>query len=148
MSWHEWRAVVSAVSTLLIVVIFSAVMAPRYPAVNPYAPEVFQFWGSFFLLLIPFTIIAQIVIQIIFTLLTRIATKADEPSGMDERDSLIDMRSARNSVYVFSFGVVVAVGTQAFGVIPAVMFVLLIASGVASSLVSDISQWFYYRRGY
>jgi hypothetical protein len=76
------------------------------------------------------------------------ATQEGEPSVRDERDSLIDLRSARNALYVFSVGVVLAVGTQAFGLEPAVMFVLLIASGVLSALVSDISQFVYYRRGY
>jgi hypothetical protein len=148
MSWHERRALVSAVSTVVILAVYSTVMSPRYPAGDPFAPAVFEFWGGFFLLLIPFTIAAQIIIEIAFTIFSRMATQEGEPSVRDERDSLIDLRSARNALYVFSVGVVLAVGTQAFGLEPAVMFVLLIASGVLSALVSDISQFVYYRRGY
>lgn len=148
MSFQEKRALVSGVSTILINVLYAREMSARYPTSGDYSPEVFQFWGMYLLLLIGVTIVAYIIIHIIFVILNTIATREEEPNIVDERDKLIDLKATRNSLYVFQIGFLLAMVALVAGAAPSLMFVILIGAGVVSSLVSDISQFYFYRRGY
>ncbi|MFN8531184.1 MAG: hypothetical protein U0670_21480 [Anaerolineae bacterium] len=148
MSYQERRALVSLVSTVLIIVLYSTFMLQRYPDADPYSRDVFHFWGGFFLILIPVTIMAKIVITILFSIFNTIATRQAEPMMSDERDQLVELRSTRFALYVFSLGVVVAMGSLVLDQPPTVMFMLLIGAGVVSDLVSDAAQFVYYRRGF
>lgn len=147
MSYQERRAIVSLISSVLITALYSAYMIQSYPEGNPYSAEVFRFWGSFFLILIPVSIVAKIIIYIVFSILNAIATREEEPSVTDERDKLIDLKSTRNSLYTFVFGFLLAMGSLVLEMPPSTMFLLFVASGVVSEVVSDISQFYFYRRG-
>ena len=63
MSAHERQAIVSLLTTLLLAVFFVGYLLPRYPAGNPYAPEVFHFWGVAFVILVPVSIVANITVS-------------------------------------------------------------------------------------
>jgi hypothetical protein len=43
---------------------------------------------------------------------------------------------------------VVALASLAISMPPSVMFVLLILAGIASEIVSEVSQFYFYRRGF
>lgn len=148
MSYQERRALVNVLSTVLITAGYTAYMMQRYPQTDPYSIEVFRFWGGYFLILIPVTIIARIIITIVFSILNTIATREGEPEITDERDRLIELKSLRASLYVISIGLVAAIGSLAFDAPPAVMFALLVAAGIAGDVVSEILQFFFYRRGF
>ena len=148
MSYQERRALVNVLSTVLITAGYTAYMMQRYPQTDPYSIEVFRFWGGYFLILIPVTIIARIIITIIFSILNTIATREGEPEITDERDRLIELKSLRASLYVVSIGLVAAIGSLAFDAPPAVMFALLVTAGIAGEIVSEVLQFFFYRRGF
>ncbi|MBL8162208.1 MAG: DUF2178 domain-containing protein [Anaerolineae bacterium] len=147
MSYQERQSLVSLISSILINTLYAAYMAGRYPQADPYSPEVFHFWGSFFLILIPVTIVAKIVSYILFSILNAIATREAEPPITDERDRLIELKSTRSSLYIFSLGFVVAMAALVFSLPPAAMFIILLCSGLVAEMFSDISQFFFYRRG-
>jgi uncharacterized membrane protein len=147
MSFQERRAIVSLISSIGITALYSSYMIQRYPDASAYSAEVFHFWGAFFLILIPVTIVAKIIIYIVFSIFNTIATREEEPSIVDERDRLIELKATRNSLYVFVFGFLVAMGTLVFEMPPSTMFAILIVSGVASEMVSELSQFYFYRRG-
>jgi hypothetical protein len=149
MTYQERRALVSIIGTLVISALYVAYMAPRYPVeADPYAVEVFRYWGNFFLILILVSIVARIAIQIVFVILNAIATREEVTDRTDERDKLIELKSTRNGMWTFMLGFVLAMGSLAVEMQPAVMFALLIGSGMLASLVSDVSDFFFYRRGY
>jgi hypothetical protein len=148
MSFQERRALASLVGTVLINVAYAAVMIQRYPSASPYSPDVFRFWGVFFLILIPVTIFTKIIIYIVFNILNAIATREVEDPITDERDQLIDLKSTRNSLYVFPLGFLLAMVALVIELPPAVMFIILTCAGIVSELVSDISQFYFYRRGF
>jgi uncharacterized membrane protein len=148
MSYQERRAIVSLISTVLITGVYSAYMVQRYPEVDSYSAEMFRFWGVYFLILIPVTIVAKIVIHIGFSVVNTIATRENEPSVTDERDNLIELKSNRNALYVFSIGFLLAMASLVIELPPSVMFVILIGAGVLSEAVSDASQFYFYRRGF
>jgi hypothetical protein len=148
MSYQERRAIVSLISSVLITALYSVYMAQRYPVTAPYSPEVFRFWGAFILILIPVSIVAKIIIYIVFSIINTIATREDEPSITDERDKFIELKATRNSLYVFSVGFLLAMLALVIDQPPATMFIILIGGGLLSEAVSDISQFIFYRRGF
>lgn len=148
MSYQEWRSLLSLISAILIPVFFSAIRLQSYPNVDAYAPDVFRFWGEFFMILVAVSIVARIVIHIIFSILHTIATRQAEPDITDERDRLIELRSTRNALYVFGLGFLLAMGTLALDQPPTMMFLALLLTGMMSEIVSDASQFIAYRRGF
>lgn len=148
MSYQEKRAIVSLISSVLITGLYSVYMAQRYPDASPYSAEVFRFWGSFVLILIPVSIVARIIIYIVFSIINTITTQEELPSITDERDRLIDLKATRNSFYIFILGFLLAMVSLVAGMSPTVMFIILICSGAVSEIVSDISQFIFYRRGF
>ena len=148
MSYQEKRSLVNLVSTILITALYAAYMMQRYPAGNAYSPEVFRFWGSFFLILIPVSIVARIVIYIIFHIINAVTTREEEPPITDERDRLIELKSGQMSLYVFTAGFVLAMVSLVADMPPSVMFIILICAGVVSEMLSDITQFYFYRRGF
>lgn len=148
MSYQERRSLVNLISIILITAVYSAYMIQRYPEGSAYSPEVFHFWGAFFLILIPVSVIARIIIYIIFHIINAIATREEEPPITDERDKLVELKASQNSLYVFMIGFVLAMVALVVGMPPAAMFIILICSGVVSEMVGDISQFYFYRRGF
>ena len=147
MSYQENRAIVSLIGTVLITVLYSVYMLQRYPVGDAYSPEIFRFWGTFFVILIPVSIVARIIIYILFSIINAIATREEEMPITDERDKLIELKSNRNSGYVFIIGFVLAMTSLAVEQPPTVMFIILMVSGVVSEIVSEVSQFVFYRRG-
>jgi hypothetical protein len=147
MSAHERQATVSLLSTLLLAAFFLAYVLPRYPAGNPYAPEVFHFWGWVVVILVPVSIVANIAVSIVFSVIYSMATQEQASSFADERDKFIELRALRNALYVFTCGFFLAMVTLAIGMPPSVMFIVLMCSGYGSGLVGNISQLYLYRQG-
>ncbi len=148
MSYQERRTIVSLISTILISAFYFAYVFQQYPEVGPYSPDVFHFWGSTILILIPVSIVAKIIIYIVFSIINTVATKEQEPSFLDERDKLIELKSTRNSLYVFMIGFLLSMIPIVMNMSPAGMFIILIVAGILSEMVGDISQLYFYRRGF
>jgi hypothetical protein len=147
MSAHERQAIVSMLTTLLLAAFFVGYLLPRYPAGNPYAPEVFHFWGVAFVVLIPVSIVASIVVSIVFSIVYTMATREKPSSFADERDKLIELKALRNALFVFITGFSLAMGSLAIGMPPSVMFIVLMGSGYGAGLVGSISQLYLYHQG-
>jgi hypothetical protein len=147
MSARERRAIVSLLTTLLLAVVFVAYVLPKYPTGDPYAPEVFHFWGVAFVVLVPVSIVANITVTIIFSMAYAMATQQKASSFADERDKFIELRALRIALYAFTTGFALAMGSLAIGMPPSVMFIILLSSGYGSGLVANISQLYLYRKG-
>jgi hypothetical protein len=148
MSYQERRAIASLISTILISTIYFIFAFQRYPVGNSYSTDVFHFWGSAILIFIPVSIVAKIVIHIQFNIIYAMATKEKEPSLSDERDRLIGLKATGNSLYVFMFGFLLAMGSLVMDMPPSVMFSILIFSVIVSEIFGDITQLYFYRRGF
>lgn len=147
MSARERQAIVSLLTTLLLIVIFVGYVLPRYPAGNPYAPEVFRFWGLAFVILVPVSIVANVAESVVFSVVYTMATRQHASSFADERDKVIELRSLRSALYVFTGGFALAMGSLAIGMPPPVMFIVLMGSGYGSGLVGNLSKLYLYRKG-
>jgi hypothetical protein len=122
-------------------------MYPRYPGVGVESSETFRYWGSFVLFLTLFSIVAHIMISIIFNIVFRITTKEKEPAFADELDLLIDLKANRNSFFIFIIGFVFSMGSLVFYQPSQVMFIILIASGFISDVTGSVTKLYHYRRG-
>jgi len=147
MSSQERQAIVSLLTTLLLAAFFFVYVLPRYPAGNPYTPEVFHFWGLAVVILVPVSIVASIAVSIVFSIVYSMATQEKASSFADERDKLIELRALRIALYVFTCGFFLAMGSQALGMPPSVMFIALMVSGYGSGMVGNLSQLYLYRKG-
>jgi hypothetical protein len=117
------------------------------PAGNPYSPVVFRFCGVSFVILVPVSIVANIAVSIVFSIVYAMATRQTASSFVDERDKFIELRALRNALYAFTAGFSLAMGSIAIGMPPSVMFIVLMGSGYGSGLVVNISQLYLYRKG-
>lgn len=147
MSYQEKRAIVELISTIVISAAYFLYASQRFPEGSAYSREVFRFWGTTILILLPVSMVAKLIIHIAFSILNTIATNEKEPGFVDERDKLIELKAMRNSLYVLMVGFVPSLGSLAFDAEPSVMFMLLIGSGIVAEVVGELSQLYYYRRG-
>ena len=145
---REKEIIVTLISMTLIMVLYSLYVYNKYIAVNPEVVNDFKFWGKAFLILIPVTIVTIIIIYIIFFIINKIVTNEDLPQVTDERDRMIELKGIRISHWVFVFGFMLAMASQAFGMKPWVLFVVLFGSGFVSTLAEGIAKICYYRKGY
>lgn len=147
MSYQEKQSVLSLINTLLIFGFYTLFVYNRYVAGSPEIINDFSFWGKAFLILIPFTIVIHIVMQILFAIFNNIVGNEEAPTKMDEMDKLIELKSIRVSHWIFITGFFSAMGSMAFGMNPSMMFILLISSGFLAGVVSDIAKIYFYRKG-
>ncbi|MBB3110091.1 heme/copper-type cytochrome/quinol oxidase subunit 2 [Paenibacillus phyllosphaerae] len=147
MTYQEKKSIVSVVSTVLIFLIYCLYRYPQRPEFGLDSTDTFRYWGSFVLVLTIVSILAHIVISIGFTIIFRITTKEKEPGFADELDRLIELKSHRNSFFVFILGFVLAMGALVLEQPSDIMFIILIAAGFLSDLTGSISKLYHYRRG-
>jgi hypothetical protein len=147
MGHQEKQSIVSIISSVLIIGIYSMYIYKNYVVGNLEILNDFQFWGKSFLYLIPIAIVVQIVIHIVFAIVNRIITQEDMPDITDERDRLIELKSIRISHWIFIAGFMLSMGSLALGMKPYVMFLTLLSFGFLASLSSEVAKIIYYRKG-
>ncbi|WML58516.1 hypothetical protein [Neobacillus sp. PS2-9] len=147
MTYQEKKSIVSLISAILIFVSYSLYMYPQHPEGGLGSTETFRYWGSFVLILTVVSIVAHILISIIFNIVFRITTKEKEPKFADELDKLIDLKANRNSFFVFIIGFLLAMGSLVLYQPSQVMFMILIISGFLSDVTGSITKLYHYRRG-
>jgi hypothetical protein len=148
MEQKERQILVSIIGSFLIVGGYSLYVYNKYIAGNPAIIDDLRFWGKAFMVLIPVGIVVQIVIHILFAIANKIATDEDIATISDERDRLIELKSIRISHWLFTLGFFLAMGSQALGMRPWVMFATLIGSGFFAAVVSEGAKIVLYRRGH
>jgi TctA family transporter len=148
MSTKEKQILVSIITSIAILCIYSLYIYNNYISGNPQVLNDFRFWGKSFLIFIPVAIAAQIVIHILFAIANKILTNEDMKDITDERDKLVDLKAIRISHWLFTLGFFLAMGSQAIGMQPWVMFITLILSGFISAIISESAKIWYYRKGF
>ncbi|MCA0756904.1 hypothetical protein KP806_17740 [Paenibacillus sp. N4] len=147
MTYQEKKSIVTLISAIIIFVSYCAYMYLQYPEDGLEPAEAFRYWGSFVLTLTLVSIIAHILISIMFNIVFRMTTGEKEPAFADELDKLIDLKANRNSFFVFILGFLLAMGSLAANQPSQVMFVILIASGFISDVTGSVTKLYHYRRG-
>lgn len=147
MSYREKENIINIFSGLLITAIFAWEVYQRHLDGRIDLTDDFQLWGKIFLIYAGVSIVARIIIYIIFHIINAIATREQDIPAEDERDNLIKLKAIRNSHYTFVVGFMVAIIALAIGLPAYSLFIIFVLSGVISELIDNGSQIYYYRKG-
>jgi hypothetical protein len=148
MSYQEKENIVNIISALLITSVYAFIVYQRHLQGSINLTEDFRQWGIVFLIFIGVSIVARILIYIIFHIINAITTQEEDIPINDERTKLIKLKGTRNSHYAFnicfaSAFVALAIGMPVYGI-----FIGFIVSCVISEIVDNSSQLYYYRKGF
>lgn len=144
---RERRILVSLISTLVILSVYALYVYKNYVSGNLEIINDFKFWGLAVLIIIPVMIVAQIVIHIVFFIIHKIVTDEEVPTVTDEMDRLIELRAIKVSRWLHVLGFVAAMASQALGMQPYVLFIVLIVSCFASTIFEEGVKIYFYRKG-
>jgi len=147
MSYQEKQNIVNIFSALLITSVYSLIVYRRHMEGRFDLSEDFTKWGILFLVFIGVSIVARIVIYIIFHIINVIATREEDIPKEDERDKLVKLKATRNSYYVFSAGFFMGIIGLALGMPVYGIFIAFILSGLLAEIIDNGSQMYYYRKG-
>ncbi|MEA1876104.1 MAG: hypothetical protein U9N86_04520 [Bacteroidota bacterium] len=147
MSYQEKQSVVNILSGLAITAVYGWTVYQDHLAGQYDLAEDFQKWGVLFLIFMGVSIVARIIIHIIFHIINAIATRTEDVPDEDERDKLIKLKATRNSHYAFSLPFAGAFVGLALGMQIHWIFITFIVSGLLSEIVENLSQLYYYRKG-
>lgn len=147
MSYREKENVINIFSGLIITAVFAWIVYQRHLNGLIDLTDDFQAWGKLFLVYAGVSVVARIIIYIVFHIINAIATRAEDIPAEDERDKLIKLKALRNSHYSFVIGFMVAIIALAIGLPTYSIFIVFVISGVISELIDNGSQMYYYRKG-
>lgn len=147
MSYREKENIVNIFSGLLITAIYAWIVYQKHMQGQFDLTEDFSRWGVILLVFMGVSIVARIIIYIIFHILNYIATREEDIPKEDERDKLIKLKATRNSYYVFSVGFILGVISLALGMPVYCIFIAFVGSGLLAEIVDNSSQMYYYRKG-
>ncbi|MEO9483121.1 MAG: hypothetical protein ABJG47_06735 [Ekhidna sp.] len=147
MDYNERKSIVNMLSTVIVLGIYYWSVFERFDSLTLTTDEQLQFWAKAILIAIPISIVAKIVVMIIFAISNYIITREDLPCFEDERDKLIELKSTRNSYFFFGFGFFISLVVLAFGYPPKFMFIALILAGIGSEIFDNLSKLYYHRKG-
>jgi len=147
MSYQEKQNIVNILSGLLITVIYAIIVYQRQIQGRFDLTEDFSKWGILFLIFIGVSVVARIIIQIIFHIINAIATREEKTPIEDERDKLVKLKGTRNSYYAFTSGFVLSVMGLALGMPVHWVFILFVVFGLIAEIIDNGSQIYYYRKG-
>lgn len=147
MSYREKENIINIFSGLLITTVFGWNIYQRHLEGKFDLTQDFSTWGKIFLIFIGVSIVARIIIYIIFHIINAIATREEDIPIEDERDKLIKLMATRNSHYVFSGGFVLSIIGLAIGMPIYWIFIAFVISGLLAEIIDNGSQIYYYRKG-
>jgi len=147
MSYREKESLINIFSGLLITGIYAWIIYQKQLAGQFDLTVNYNKWGEILLIFMGISIVARIVIYIVFHIINAIATREEDIPKEDERDKLVKLKSTRNSHYVFSGGFVLGILALAIGMPVYWIFVAFVASALLSEIMDNASQIYYYRRG-
>ena len=150
MSYQEKNITVSFVSHLLIVAYYLVNLFQMFQEGGLVSTRLFILWAIVIIAAIIVNIIGGILTNIVLSIVHAMKTRSAEKERFmaDERDRSIELKGVKASYITFSIGVLLSMLTFVFGQPPLVMFSLLVFFSIAAELIGDISQLYFYRRGF
>lgn len=152
MTYQEIRRFASIIFTVLVTGIYALIVYQRYMDGVYDTSNIMRFWALVILLFIPITIVLRIVMEIIIAIIKSIVLTAkgeniDELEIVDERDKLIELKTTKISLFVFSVGFILALVSQAMSMSVHMFFIIIVITGVITEIIQESLSIFFYRRG-
>jgi predicted CDP-diglyceride synthetase/phosphatidate cytidylyltransferase len=147
MSYQEKENIVNIFSGLLITSLYGLIVYQRHIQGRIDLTEDFKTWGVIFLIFMGVSIVARIIIYIIFHIINAIATREEEIPVSDERVRLIKLKATRNAHYVFSVSFALGMAGLAVGMPVYGLFIVFVGGGLLSEIMDNSSQLYFHRKG-
>jgi len=148
MSYQVKENIINIFSGLLISAIYALIIYQRHMDGQFDLTENYKAWGIIFLIFMGVSIVARIVIYIIFHIINAIATQKEQDIPVtDERDKLITLKATRNSHHAFSISIAIAFVLLAFGMPIYGIFIAFMVGGLLSEIIDNGSQIYYRNKG-
>ncbi|MFC5401169.1 hypothetical protein [Cohnella soli] len=147
MSYQEKKIIVSIISSIVIFTLYTLYAINHAKEGSITSASDFSFWGSFILVLLPVSIVAKIIIHIVFVIINKMATNEDGPSFEDEFDKIIELKADRISLFVFFVGFILSMIPLVSNQPTYLTFLTLILFGFLSDLAGRTAQFYFYRKG-
>ncbi|PYI54550.1 hypothetical protein [Paenibacillus flagellatus] len=147
MSYQEKKQIVSLFSAFLVFGAYCWIVYIRYNDMLPEGTELIRFWGAAMLILVPVTMVARLIIEILFIVINWLSTKEAAPSFTDELDKIIDLKAIRISYFVFILGFFMAMGSLVVQTSLTSMFVILFLAGFTADVAGILWRLHLYRKG-
>lgn len=148
LSYQEKSTIVSLLTTIIVFVIYCIVVIGRYQVGTFGVEAEIRFWAAATLILVPVQVAAQIILQIVFTIISFIATREEPPTLSDELDHLIELKSLRVAYFAFLIGFFLAIGAVVINLPVVTMFIMLFFWLILAGIIGDIAKLYFYRRGF
>lgn len=147
MSYHEKENIVNIFSGIIMSAIMGWAVYQRHLEGNFDLTQDFKTWGIIFLIFMGISVVARIVIYIIFHIINAIAIREEDIPVEDERIKLIKLVGTRNGHYAWSSGFVLSIIGLALGMQVFWIFVIFVISGLLSEIVDNVTQIYFHRKG-
>jgi len=143
----EKQLLISNLSSLLLMILYSLYVYINYFREDPLLIHNTAFWAKAFLILIPILMGVQILLHIAMAIVYKITANEEIPTITDEMDRLIELKAMRVSHWVFIAGFILAMASQAMGMATWVMFPVLIGSMFMAGIIEGMLQIWFYMKG-
>jgi hypothetical protein len=147
MTYQEKKSIVNIISSLLIIIIYALIIYQRHQLGRFDLTVDYSKWGIIFLVFVGVSIVARIIIYIIFHIINAIVTREEDIPVTDERDKIIELKATRNAYRAFSIGFVLSVISLAIGMPVYGIIIAFFVCCVLGEIVENSSQIYYYRKG-
>ncbi len=148
MPQQEKTAIVSLFSITIVFGFYLYFTRQNYQAGLFDAPDANALIGKSILWLIFGGVVFQLIAQIVFNIIYAIITKdANTSSLIDERDKLIELRTLRIAYYIIFVGFITTMIALAMGQSIFISIHFLLSFTVIAGIVESLMQIFFYRRG-
>lgn len=148
MSQSESRTIAYLFSSLVGAGLYFLYVIQQYQEGGFNSPTISSSWGIAVLVVIGVQIVLSIISAILVSIIEAIKAREEVPELSDERDQLIELKANRISFSVFGIGFLLAMITLAAGLVPLVMFNLMVFSLFVAAVSGYVSQLYLYRRGF
>lgn len=147
MTYQEKRSIGLLISNLTVPAVYYSNVYRKFQSGEFSDLGDTRMWASIILIAIPIYIAANILMMILVNIVHTAATREEHKDIVDEMDKIIELKATRNFYHCFMIGFLLALGSQYMRMGIHSMFIIFIVTIVVASLINEISQLYYYRRG-
>ena len=146
MVYHEKQNYVNIFSGILITAVFALIVYNKQMSGTIDLTGDYRLWGYLLLIFVGVSVVARIIIQIVFHIINVIVTREEDVPKKDERDRMIALKATRNAYYSLSFVLLTMIVLLALGAPMNAVFIAFIIGGLITEIIENSSQIYYYRR--
>lgn len=145
LSYYEKRSIMAII---VFVIVYASMFYDAYVYYQTTNPQLslLNFWGDQFLELFLCLIVVYFLVFVAFNYLNKKITGEARPKIKDERDNAIELKAIHASYYVLVLGIFIAMLSGLWVASYTPLFMIIMASFLASALVADIVRIVLYRK--